>query len=69
MPKIEDIQRLHGCVLPSSEDLKNKEQELRNKLNDMLNKGEIDLYPAFKEKDDLIQLLVSSNNIKEFKYD
>jgi len=35
----------------------------------MLNKGEIDLFPNFDEEDELVQLLASSNNIREFKYE
>lgn len=73
LPTVESIQLLYKnygcCYLPSLEALKNKEQGLREKLNDMLNKGEIDLYPKFTEQDELIQIMTNSNNIKEFKYD
>jgi predicted nucleotidyltransferase len=68
IPQIEDIKRLYKEDLPTTEELKNKETELRGKLNDMLNKGEIDLYPTFNSDNDLIQLLLNANNIKEFKY-
>ena len=53
----------------TAEELKQKEIELRKILNNMLDKGEIDLYPNFSSDDDLIQLLLNANNIKEFKYD
>ena len=73
LPTVEGIQLLHenysGCYLPSKESLQNKEQELREQLNNMLNKGEIDLYPKFVEKDELVQIMTSSNNVKEFKYE
>lgn len=73
IPTVEAIQLLHknygGCYLPSLETLKNKEQTLRDKLNNMLNKGEIDLYPKFTEEASLVQLMSSSNNLKEFKYE
>jgi hypothetical protein len=73
LPTVESIQLLHknysGCYLPSKEALQNKEENLRNKLNDMLNKGQIDLYPNFTEQDELVQIMTSSNNIKEFKYE
>lgn len=73
VPTVEGIQLLHencsGFYLPSKEYLSNKEQELRNKLNDMLNKGEIDLYPKFTESNELVQIIANSNNVKEFKYE
>jgi hypothetical protein len=73
LPTVEKIQMLHknysGVNLPSKEYLVKKEQELRNRLNEMLNKGEIDFYPKFTEQDELAQIITSSNNIKEFKYE
>lgn len=73
LPTVEMIKELYknysGANLPSKEFLVKKEQELRDRLNDMLNKGEIDLYPRFKEEDELIQILANSNNIREFKYE
>jgi predicted nucleotidyltransferase len=68
MPQIEDIKKLHKENLPTTDELKNKELKLREKLNDMLNKKNIDLYPTFNSDNDLIQLLLNANNIKEFKY-
>lgn len=35
----------------------------------MLSKGEIDLYPSFSSDDDLIQILLNANNVKEFRYE
>ena len=55
--------------LPDVEFLKNKEKELRCKLNDMLNRGEIMSYPVFDEKDELANIINKSNNIKEFRYE
>lgn len=73
IPTVDGIQLLYknygGCYLPSLETLKDKEQTLREKLNTMLNKGEIDLYPKFQEEASLAQLMSSSNNLKEFKYE
>ena len=69
IPTVEDIKKLHQGYLPTAEELKKREVELRGTLNDMLNKGEIDLYPSFSSDDDLIQLLLNANNIKEFRYE
>lgn len=72
LPTVEGIKQLHknhSEQLPSVESLKKRETELRQRLNDMLNKGEIDLYPRFKEECELIQILADSNNIREFKYE
>jgi hypothetical protein len=73
LPTIEGIQLLHvnygGSYLPSKESLIKKENNLREKLNTMLNNGEIDLYPKFREVDQLAQIINKSNNIKEFKYE
>lgn len=46
-----------------------EEQKLRNRLNNMLDKGEIDMYPKFKEENELVQIMMNSNNVKEFRYD
>jgi len=69
MPLLEDIKKLYKGYLPTTEELKKKEVELRGVLNDMLNKGEIDLYPNFSSDNDLIQLLLNANNTREFKYE
>lgn len=72
-PTVEKIKSLYknysGVNLPSKEYLVKKEQELRNRLNEMLNKGEVDMYPNFKEEDSLVEVMKNSNNIREFKYD
>lgn len=72
LPTVGGIKQLHinySEHLPSVESLEKREKELRAKLNDMLNKGEIDLFPVFNEENELVQILSNSNNIKEFKYD
>lgn len=72
IPTVEAIQLLHrnygGCYLPSKESLMDKEETLRNKLNEMLNKKEITMYPQFKESNSLVQVMTDTNNITEFKY-
>ena len=69
LPTVDDIIKLKENNKDLNKDvLWNEEQELRNKLNDMLNNGEIDLYPRFDEKDDLVLTMINSNNIREFKY-
>lgn len=72
LPTVEGIQLLYknysGCYLPTTEALNKKEQELRTKLNEMLDKGELDMYPRFSEEDELVQIIVNSNNVREFKY-
>lgn len=73
LPTVSDIKELYNEFLsgnhPSTQELEKKEKELRAQLNDMLNKGEIDLFPHFKESDELVQIMASSNNIREFRYE
>lgn len=73
LPTVEGIQLLHenysGCYLPSKENLIGREQKLRERLNNMLNKNEIDLYPNFIEENELVQIMNLTNNIKQFKYE
>lgn len=73
LPTVEGIQLLHqnysGCYLPSKEALQKREQELREKLNDMFNKKEISMYPKFKEENSLVQTMTNTNQITEFKYE
>lgn len=73
LPTVEGIQLTYnnysGHYLPSLEALKQREQSLRERLTDMLNRGELDLYPRCVEHNDLVQLLADSNNIKQFKYE
>jgi hypothetical protein len=69
LPTVDDIIELkNNSGDLNKDDLWNEEQDLRNKLNDMLNNGEIDLFPKFDEKDDLVLTMINSNNIREFKY-
>jgi len=72
LPTIEDIQfykqHYDSNPEPSKEQLEHKEQELRFKLNEMLNKGEVSMYPKFKEENPLVQIMCDTNNITEFKY-
>lgn len=68
LPTTQDIIDLKASTLPSKEELFEKERELRKRLNDMYNKGEITLYPKFEVDDDLLGMMFDSNNIKEFKY-
>lgn len=68
LPTTQDIIDLKASTLPSKEELFEKERELRKRLNDMYNKGEITLYPKFEVDDDLLGTMFDSNNIKEFKY-
>ncbi len=54
---------------PSSKNtLVEREKLLREKLNNMLNKNEINLFPVFEEQNDLINLMARNNNTKEFIY-
>ena len=69
LPTVQDIIDLKASMLPSTEELFEKERELRGKLNDMYNRGEILSYPKFDVKDDLLGMMFDYNNIKEFKYE
>lgn len=69
LPNIKDVVELYNQHRLSAEVLTLKEKELRSKLNDMLNKGDIDLYPKFIESNELVQIMANTNNIKEFKYE
>lgn len=73
LPTVKGIQLLHknysGCYLPSKESLQKREQELREKLNKMLTSKEISMYPNFKEDDNLVQTMVNTNQITEFRYE
>lgn len=69
LPSVSEIKDLYSSERLSVETLNAKEKILRNRLNDMLNNKEIDLYPSFKEGMELWQIMADTNNIKEFKYD
>lgn len=68
LPTVEGIQSLKEKDLEDNKILLNKEIVLRARLNDMLNKGEITHYPVFDENDELVKMVMLSNNITEFKY-
>ena len=68
LPTVEGIKLLKAMPIPTKDQLTELEQQYRNQLNAMLDAGEITFYPRFKEEDPLVQLMVDSNNIKEFKY-
>jgi len=59
---------IHIKTLKGNEVDKGKEKELREKLNNMFNAGEIESYYIKPVRNELFQLLLNSNNIKEFKY-
>ena len=63
LPELEHIKTLKG-----SEVNREKERELREKLNNMFNAGEIESYYIKPVRNELFKLLLNSNNIKEFKY-
>ncbi len=72
LPTVEGIKKLHvnysGENLPALEFLVNKEQELRDKINQLLEAGELSFYPHFKETNEVVQIMINANNLKEFKY-
>ncbi|MDD5150163.1 MAG: hypothetical protein PHC28_06720 [Flavobacterium sp.] len=65
LPLVSEIQSLTFIDRLSIVD---KLDVLRNRLNLLYDKNEINLYPDFKESADVIDLLVKSNNMKEFTY-
>jgi predicted nucleotidyltransferase len=68
LPQLSDIQNMNNKNI---EQLKQKEAELRIKSNQMLDSGELTLFPknpVIEPVNDLEKLLIESNNIKEFKY-
>jgi hypothetical protein len=70
-PTVTDIQNLHKETihnLPSKEDLQLKEDGLRKQLNEMLFSKEIAMYPEFIETNELVNIMLNSNNLTEFKY-
>ena len=68
LPTVKDIVNLKNMELPNKDTLNEKERVLREELNKMLDNGKITLYPTFKEKDTLADIMVQSNQIREFKY-
>lgn len=69
LPTVEGIKALKNDIkLPSRDELTLLEAECRSLLNDLLNDGEIDMYPKFEERNPLVQIMTNTNNIREFKY-
>jgi hypothetical protein len=70
LPNTEIVIELKSLPIPSTEALLSLEKELREKLNYMLDHDEITLYPNFKEENnELGNLMLACNNLKQFKYD
>jgi hypothetical protein len=68
LPTKSGIIELKKGELPSRMELMDKEADLRNKLNTMLDSGIISTYPKFIEDDPLVKVMIDCNNIREFKY-
>lgn len=68
VPTVRNIQYLKGNVLPSKQELWDKEVVLRDRLNLMLNNKELAMYPLFIEQNSLAQVMNQTNNTIEFKY-
>lgn len=68
LPTIQGIKDLYAEERLTVEEL-NKKKFLREELNTMLQNGTIDLYPNFKEENDLIKIVANSKNTKEFRYE
>lgn len=71
LPTIYDIKELYQNSiynLPSKEYLMEIEKILRDKLNNMLNQKLISMYPNFIEPNELVNVMLNSNNLTEFKY-
>jgi len=73
LPTVDGIKILYKNYsesnLPSKNTLVEREKLLRERLNNMLNKNEITLFPIFDEADDLVNLMSRNNNTKEFRYE
>lgn len=68
-PTVEDIKKLKSLPVPSTELLFTKEKERREELNNLLNSGELDMYPNFKEENELVNVMLKANNTREFRYE
>jgi hypothetical protein len=68
-PTVGGIVDLKKLLIPSTTDLFKNESELRGILNNLLEKGDVDMHPRFEEKELFLQILTDSNNIKEFRYE
>lgn len=69
LPTIQNIKDLYNSERLTVDVLNEKEKILREELNTMLQSGKIDLYPNFKEENELVQIIASSNNTREFRYE
>lgn len=67
-PLKKDIQEIYKN-LSKREYLRLKENILRSRLSELFTKDEIKFYPEHKTEDDLLNKLLNTNNIKEFKYE
>jgi hypothetical protein len=65
LPNVIDIKK---SKIISRIEITERWSELRDKSNKMFEKDELTLYPIFKESNEIMDLLVKSNNIKEFSY-
>lgn len=69
LPTIQGIKDLYNYERLTVDMLNKKEKFLREELNTMLQNGKIDLYPHFKEENELVQIIASANNTREFRYE
>lgn len=69
LPTVSDIQKLKSLPVPGTSLLFKKETERRVELNLLLDKGEIEMYPNFKEENSLVDTMLIANNTREFRYD
>ena len=67
-PTVEGIRNLKLLELPDRDTLFEVESKVRLSLNDMLNNGLISTYPMFEESNEVAQVMVDCNYVKEFKY-
>jgi hypothetical protein len=69
LPDVGDIQMLKFAThLPSKEKLFEMEKNTRERLNNLLNLGDLDMYPVFEEEDSLVKTMLQANNTREFRY-
>lgn len=69
--RVPDVKTLSTFVDIDVNHLKDKEETLRARCNDMFNSGELTMYPRnpiIEPESNLERLLIEANNIKEFKY-
>lgn len=68
-PIVQDIIDLKKSGVRSKESLFALESENRNILNSMLDSGDLEMYPNFKEENSLVKTMLIANNTREFRYD